>query len=145
MYTQKSFVLRPAEAQKKWYLIDAKDKIVGRLATEIADLLRGKRNPKYTKHADSGDFVIVINADKVKFTGNKLDDKVYNWHTNHIGGIKSRTAKEQLERHPELVITTAVKGMLGKNSLGRAHLKKLKVFAGGNHTHEAQMPEVYNF
>ena len=96
MYTQKSFVLKPADADKKWYLIDANDKVVGRLATEIANILRGKSNPKYTPHTDSGDFVVVINAEKVKFTGAKWTDKVYRWHTNHIGGLKSRTAKEQL-------------------------------------------------
>ncbi|OFZ73837.1 MAG: 50S ribosomal protein L13, partial [Bdellovibrionales bacterium RIFOXYC2_FULL_39_8] len=92
MYTQKSFVLKPAEAQKKWYLIDGKDMIVGRLATEVARILRGKINPKFTPNTDSGDHVIVINAEKVKFTGNKWEDKNYNWHTNHIGGIKKRTA-----------------------------------------------------
>ncbi len=145
MYTQKSFVLKPAEAQKKWYVIDAQDKIVGRLATEVADLLRGKRNPQYTPHTDSGDFVVVINADKVKFTGSKWDDKKYYWHTGYVGGIKERTAKVQLERHPELILMEAVKGMLPKNSLGRAQLTKLKVFTGSEHTHQAQNPEVYTF
>jgi len=145
MYTQKSFVLKPADAEKKWWLIDAQDKVVGRLATEIADVLRGKRNPKYTPHTDSGDFVVVINADKVKFTGNKWDDKKYFWHTGFIGGIKSRTAKEQLERKPEAIIMNAVKGMLPKNTLGRQQLTKLKVFAGESHNHEAQKPEVYKF
>ena len=144
MYTQKSFVLKPAEADKKWHLIDATDKVVGRLATEIADLLRGKNSPLFTPNTDSGDYVVVINADKVKFTGNKLDQKNYFWHTNHIGGIKKRTAKEQLARHPELVLLDAVKGMLPKNTLGRKQLTKLKVFAGAAHTHEAQKPEVYD-
>lgn len=145
MYTQKSFVLKPAEAQKKWYVIDAQDKIVGRLATEVADLLRGKRNPQYTPHTDSGDFVVVINADKVKFTGSKWDDKKYYWHTGYVGGIKERTAKVQLEKHPELILMEAVKGMLPKNSLGRQQLTKLKVFTGSEHTHTAQNPEVYTF
>lgn len=144
MYTQKSFVLKPKEADKKWHLIDAKDKIVGRLATEIADILRGKNSPSFTPNTDSGDFVVVVNADKVRFTGKKLDKKVYYWHTNHIGGIKQRTAREQLERHPELIIMNAVKGMLPKTTLGRKQLTKLKVFTGEEHTHEAQKPEVYN-
>jgi large subunit ribosomal protein L13 len=145
MYTQKSFVLKPADAEKKWWLIDAQDKVVGRLATEIADILRGKRNPKYTPHTDSGDFVVVVNADKVKFTGSKWDDKKYYWHTGFIGGIKNRTAKEQLERKPEAIVMNAVKGMLPKNTLGRQQLTKLKVFAGETHNHEAQKPEVYKF
>ncbi|MCP4913885.1 MAG: 50S ribosomal protein L13 [Oligoflexia bacterium] len=140
MYTQKSFVLKPAEADKNWYLIDAKDQVVGRLATKIADILRGKNSPKYTPHTDSGDFVVIVNADKVKFTGNKLDAKKYYWHTGYVGGIKNRTAREQLDRHPELVIMNAVKGMLPKNSLGRKQLTKLKVFAGEEHKHEAQNP-----
>ncbi len=145
MYTQKSFVLKPADAQKKWYLIDAQDMIVGRLATEVARILRGKINPKYTPNTDSGDNVIIINAEKVKFTGNKWDDKIYNWHSNHIGGIKKRTAKEQLVKHPELIVMDAVKGMLPKTTLGRSQLTKLKVFVGEQHNHEAQKPEVYKF
>jgi large subunit ribosomal protein L13 len=143
MYTQKSFVLKPKEASKKWHLVDAKDMVVGRLATQIADLLRGKNSPSFTTNTDSGDFVVVVNADKIRFTGNKLNDKIYNWHTNYIGGIKQRTAKEQLQRHPEKIIMDAVKGMLPKNTLGRKQLTKLKVFAGENHTHEAQKPELY--
>lgn len=140
MYKQKSFVLKPAEADKKWYLVDAKDQIVGRFATQIARMLRGKNSPKYTPHTDSGDFVVVINAEKVKFTGNKLKDKKYNWHTNHIGGLKTRTAEEQLKIHPEKVIYEAVKGMLPKTTLGRKQLTKLRVFVGENHDHDAQKP-----
>lgn len=140
MYTQRSFVLKPAEAKKTWHLIDAKDQVVGRLATQIADLLRGKLNPKFTYNTDSGDYVVVINADKVKFTGSKWDQKDYFWHTNFTGGIKSRTAREQLEKHPELIVLEAVKGMLPKNTLGRKQLTKLKVFAGENHEHAAQNP-----
>jgi len=143
MYTQKSFVLKPADADKKWYLIDAKDKVVGRLATEVADILRGKNNPQFTPNTDSGDFVVVVNADKVKFTGNKWNAKTYFWHTGFIGGIKSRTAKEQLERKPEKILMDAVKGMLPKTSLGRKQLTKLKVFAGEAHGHEAQKPIEY--
>lgn len=145
MYTQKSFVLKPAEAQKKWYVIDAENKVVGRLATEVADILRGKRNPQYTPHTDSGDFVVIINAEKVKFTGAKWDDKKYFWHTGYVGGIKERSAKVQLEKHPELIVMEAVKGMLPKNSLGRQQLTKLKVFIGPEHAHQAQSPEVYTF
>jgi large subunit ribosomal protein L13 len=140
MYVQKSYVLKPSEANKKWYLIDAEDQVVGRLATKIADILRGKNSAQFTPNADSGDFVVVINADKVKFTGNKWDNKNYYWHTNHIGGLKKRTAKEQLEKHPELIIMNAVKGMLPKTSLGRKQLTKLKVFVGSEHTHSAQNP-----
>lgn len=140
MLTQKSFVLKPADADKNWYLIDAEGKTVGRLATKIADVLRGKVNPKYTPHTDSGDFVVVINAEKVVFTGNKLDEKVYYKHSGYVGGLKERTAREQLDRQPTKVIMSAVKGMLPKNSLGRKQLTKLKVFAGAEHKHEAQNP-----
>ncbi len=143
MFTQKSFVLKPADASKSWHLIDAKDQIVGRVATQIADLLRGKLNPKFTYNTDSGDYVVVVNADKVKFTGNKWEDKDYFWHTNFTGGIKKRSAKEQLEKHPELILMEAVKGMLPKNTLGRKQLTKLKVFAGETHEHAAQNPVAY--
>jgi len=143
MFTQRSYVLKPAETNKKWFLVDAKDQVVGRLATQIADLLRGKGNPKFTYNTDSGDYVVVINADKVKFTGSKWEEKEYFWHTNFTGGIKSRTAKEQLEKHPEQIIMEAVKGMLPKNTLGREQLTKLKVFAGETHTHQAQSPVVF--
>jgi large subunit ribosomal protein L13 len=144
MFTQKSFVLKPADASKKWHLIDAKDQVVGRVATQIADLLRGKLNPKFTYNTDSGDYVVVINADKVKFTGNKWEDKNYFWHTNFTGGIKKRSAKQQLEKHPELILMEAVKGMLPKNTLGRKQLTKFKVFAGETHEHQAQNPVAYN-
>lgn len=145
MIKQKTFVLKPAEADKKWWIIDAEDKVVGRLATEIANVLRGKNNPKYTPNTDSGDFVVVVNADKVKFTGNKLDQKVYYRHTNYMGGLKERTAKEQLGRKPEAVLMSAVKGMLPSNALGRKQLTKLKVFAGSEHNHAAQNPVEYKF
>jgi|SRR5690606_6832091 len=140
MFTQKSFVLKPAEADKKWFVVDATDLVVGRLASKVAHILRGKNNPKYTPHTDSGDFVVVVNAEKVKFTGNKLDNKTYHWHTGFVGGIKTRTAREQLERRPDLIIMDAVKGMLPKNTLGRQQLTKLKVYAGDKHPHEAQNP-----
>ena len=145
MFTEKSFVLKPTDADKKWHLIDATDKVVGRLATEIANVLRGKNNPQYTPHTDSGDFVVVVNAEKIKFTGRKLDQKIYYKHSGYVGGLKERTAREQLERRPELVIMNAVKGMLPKNSLGRKQLTKLKVFAGENHDHAAQNPVEYKF
>jgi large subunit ribosomal protein L13 len=140
MYTQRSFTLKPADAEKKWYLIDATDKIVGRLATEVADLLRGKRNPKFTPHTDSGDFVVIVNAEKIRFTGRKMDQKLYYRHTNHVGGLRTRTVKEQLEKHPELVVMNAVKGMLPKTSLGKKQLTKCKVFVGPAHEHDAQKP-----
>ena len=144
MYKQKSFVLKPSEANKKWYLVDAEDKTVGRLATQIATVLRGKMNPQFTPHTDSGDFVVVINAEKVKFTGNKLDDKKYYRHTGYAGGLRSRTAREQFERMPTEVLMSAVKGMLPKNSLGRKQLTKLKIFAGTEHAHTAQDPQQLN-
>ena len=142
MYVQKSFNLKPADTDKKWFLVDATDMVVGRLATQLADVLRGKNNPKFTPNTDSGDYLVIINADKVKFTGKKWSDKKYYWHTNFVGGLKSRSAKEQLEKHPELIVMNAVKGMLPKTSLGRKQLTKLKIFIGGEHTHAAQNPEV---
>jgi large subunit ribosomal protein L13 len=141
MFTERTFVLKPLEAVKKWYHIDATDLIVGRLATEVANILRGKNKPTFTPNTDSGDFVVITNCEKVKFTGKKWSDKNYFWHTNHIGGIKKRTATEQLKIHPELIVMEAVKGMLPKNTLGRQQLTKLKVFVGGAHDHEAQKPE----
>ena len=145
MQRQKSYILKAEAAEKRWFLIDATDKVVGRLATEIANILRGKISPKYTPNTDSGDFVVVVNAEKVRFTGNKLEDKNYYWHSGYIGGIKKRTAKEQLGRHPELILMDAVKGMLQKSSQGRKHLTKLKVFVGPTHTHESQNPIPYQF
>lgn len=141
MYTQKSFVMKPADAEKNWYLVDASGQTVGRLATKIADVLRGKNNPKYTPHTDSGDFVVVVNAEKVVFTGDKLDKKVYYRHSGYVGALKERTAREQLDRQPTKVLMSAVKGMLPKNSLGRKQLTKLKVFVGTEHSHEAQAPQ----
>ena len=146
MITQKSFAITEADMQnKKWWVVDATDMVVGRLASEVAKVLRGKNKPTFCTNNDAGDFVVVVNAEKVKFTGKKWDDKVYNWHTNHIGGIKQRTAKEQLEKHPELIVYEAVKGMLPKNTLGRKQLTKLKVFVGATHTHDAQKPEALKF
>lgn len=142
MYTQKSFSAKKEDIERKWWVIDATDMVVGRLATETANLLRGKGKPTFTPNQECGDFVVITNCEKVRFTGNKWSDKKYYWHTNHIGGIKQRTATEQLEKHPELLVMNAVKGMLPKNSLGRKQLTKLKVFVGPEHSHEAQKPEV---
>ena len=137
----KTFVAKEHEVQKKWYVVDAKDKIVGRIATQIAMRLRGKHKPIFTPHADTGDFVVVVNADKVAFTGRKWDNKIYYRYTGYIGGLKKMTAKEMLEKKPEEIIRFAVKRMLPKNSLGRSQLKKLKIYAGPDHPHEAQQPE----
>jgi len=142
MYTQKSFKARQADIEKRWYIVDAEDLIVGRLATKVATILRGKNKPQFTPNIDTGDFVIITNCEKVRFTGDKWDKKIYYWHTNHIGGIKQRTAKEQLEKHPELIIYKAVERMLPKTTLGRKQLTKLKVLVGTNHKHEAQNPEI---
>jgi large subunit ribosomal protein L13 len=133
---------KKTDVERKWYLVDAEDQVLGRLATRIATRLRGKHKPVFTPNIDTGDFIVVINAEKVKLTGNKLNDKVYYWHTGYPGGIKSETAKERLKKKPETVITDAVWGMLPKNRLGRAMLKKLKVYRGGEHPHSAQQPEV---
>lgn len=128
------------EIEKKWYVVDAEEKVLGRLASEIATRLRGKHKASYSTHMDVGDFVVVVNAEKIKLTGKKMDNKMYYHHTGYIGGIKSQTAKEFLEKKPEEVIRTAVRGMLPKNTLGRQQLKKLKVYAGAKHPHEAQLP-----
>ncbi len=140
MYTQKSFSLKAGDIDKKWWIIDAQDVVVGRLASEVAHLLRGKHKPTFTPNQECGDFVVITNCEKVKFTGNKWAAKEYHWHTGHIGGLKTRTAKVQLEKHPELIIMEAVKGMLPKTSLGRKQLTKLKVFVGDAHNHDAQKP-----
>jgi large subunit ribosomal protein L13 len=133
------------EVERKWYVVDATDQVLGRLATRIAVYLRGKHKPQFTPNVDAGDFVIVVNAEKVKLTGNKLEDKVYYHHTGYPGGIKAETAKSRLERKPELIIEKAVKGMLPKNRLGRALVKKLKVYKGSEHPHAAQKPENISF
>jgi len=129
------------EIDRKWFVVDADGKVLGRIATEIARYLRGKHKPTFCNFQDNGDFIIVINADKVHLTGNKWDQKTYYHHTGYMGGIKSRTAREMREKDPEELIRKAVKGMLPKNKLGRAQLKKLKVYAGGEHPHQAQQPE----
>jgi len=129
------------EIERKWFVVDAENKVLGRLASEIATRLRGKHKPNFSPHMDVGDFIVVVNADKVKLTGNKLDNKVYYRHSGYIGGIKERTAREVLEKKPTELLKMAVKGMLSKNSLGRKQLKKLKIYTGNEHPHGAQKPE----
>jgi large subunit ribosomal protein L13 len=132
---------KKGEAERKWLLVDAEGQVLGRLASQIAARLRGKHKPVFTPHVDTGDFVVVVNADKVRFTGRKLDQKVYYRHSNYPGGLKSETLKERLEKKPEEVVRDAVWGMLPKNRLGRTLIKKLKVYSGAEHPHEAQKPE----
>lgn len=137
----KTFVAKEKEVIKKWYLVDAKDKVLGRMATQIAMRLRGKHKPIYTPHADTGDFVVVVNADKVALTGKKWDNKVYYRHSGYIGGLKQISAKDLREKKPRDILRFAVRGMLPKNSLGRRQLKKLKMYVGPDHPHEAQQPK----
>lgn len=136
----KTYHAKAGEVEREWLLIDATDVTLGRLASEVAQILKGKRKPQYTAHIDVGDFVVVINASKIKVTGNKLTDKKYVRHTNHPGGLKEVSLETQLAKHPERVIEHAVKGMLPKNTLGRAQGMKLKVYAGSDHPHAAQKP-----
>lgn len=127
--------------ERKWYVVDASGKILGRLASKIATYLRGKHKPQFTPNVDVGDFIVVVNAEKISLTGNKLEDKTYYHHTGYIGSLKSETAKQRLKRKPEELITDAVQGMLPKTKLGKAMMKKLKVYKGPEHPHEAQKPE----
>jgi large subunit ribosomal protein L13 len=136
----KTFSAKSHEVRRDWYVVDANGKTLGRLATQIASRLKGKHKPEYTPHVDTGDYIVVINADKIRVTGNKLKDKVYYWHTGYIGNMKSITLEKQLQKAPERVLETAVQGMMPKNSLGRQMLRKLRVFAGPNHPHTAQQP-----
>jgi large subunit ribosomal protein L13 len=137
----KTYVAKPTERQRDWYVVDAEGQTLGRLATRIADTLRGKLKPEYTPHVDTGDFVVVVNAEKIHVTGNKLEQKRYWRHSGYPGGIKSRTLAEMLDRRPEEVIRKAVKGMLPRNRLARKQLTKLKVYAGPDHPHAAQKPQ----
>ncbi len=136
-----SFMAKKGEAPREWLLVDAQGKVLGRLATRIAMALRGKNKPTFTTHTDAGDFVVVVNADQVQLTGQKLDKKIYYRHTGYMGGLKSITARQLLKKKPEEVLRHAVRGMLPKNSLGRHLLKKLKIYAGAAHPHEAQQPK----
>lgn len=137
----KTFSAKPETVQRDWYIVDAENKTLGRLSTEIARRLRGKHKPEYTPHVDTGDYIIVINAEKVRVSGNKTTDKMYHHHTGYPGGLKSISFEKLIERAPERVIETAVKGMLPKNPLGRAMYKKMKVYAGTEHPHTAQQPK----
>ena len=139
----RTFIPKKDDIEKKWWLVDADGKVLGRLATEVASLLRGKKKPQYTSHMDTGDFVIVINAEKIKVTGRKLEQKAYYSHSLYPGGLKEERLKDLLQRKPEEVIKKAVWGMIPKNKLGRAVYKKLKVYKGSEHPHEAQNPQIY--
>ncbi len=138
----KTFSAKAEEVNREWFLIDAEGKTLGRMASEIALRLRGKHKPEFTPHVDTGDYIVVVNADKVAVTGNKMNDKMYHHHTGYVGNLKSIKLKDLLAKHPERVIEKAVKGMLPKNTLGRQMYRKLKVYAGPAHPHEAQEPKV---
>jgi large subunit ribosomal protein L13 len=137
----KTYSAKPGEVAREWYLVDAEGQTLGRLATRLAEVLRGKGKPQYTPHVDTGDFVVVVNAEKIAVTGNKLDDKMYYRHSGYPGGLKERPLREQLRRRPEEVLRKAVKGMLPRNRLGRQQLTKLKIYAGPEHPHDAQAPK----
>lgn len=141
----KTFVTKPAEIERSWHVVDAEDQTLGRLATRIATILRGKHKPIYSPSVDCGDYVVVINAEKIKVTGNRLDDKYYYRHSGYPGGLTQISLRRQLELHPTRVIESAVRGMLPKNKLGRKMFKKLKAYAGPEHPHEAQRPEPLQF
>jgi large subunit ribosomal protein L13 len=141
-FPMNTYMAKPALVERKWYVVDAAGKTLGRLASEVAQILRGKHKPTFTPHIDTGDFVVIINAKQVKLTGKKLTDKMYYRHSGYPGGLREMTAGQMLEKRPERVIELAVKGMLPKGSLGRQQLKKLKVYAGEKHPHEAQQPVV---
>jgi large subunit ribosomal protein L13 len=141
----RTFIPKKDEIEKKWWVVNAEGKILGRLATEIADLLRGKKKPQFTSHLDTGDFVVVVNAEKIKVSGRKLDQKTYYSHSQYPGGLKEEKLKDLLERKPEDVVKRAVWGMIPKGKLGRSVYKKLKVYRGPSHPHEAQNPQEYQF
>ena len=138
----KTFVAKPESVKRDWYIVDAENKTLGRLATEIASRLRGKHKPEYTPHVDTGDYIVIINAEKVKVTGAKRTDKMYHSHSGYMGGIKSISFDKLIAKKPEMVIELAVKGMLPRGPLGRAMFRKLKVYAGAEHKHAAQQPQV---
>ena len=141
----KTYMPNPQQVERKWYVVDAEGQTLGRLSSEIAKVLRGKNKPIFTPHADCGDYVIVVNAEKITVTGRKLDDKIYYHHSDYVGGMKETTLREMLAKHPERVIEKAVVGMLPKGPLGRSMAKKLFVYAGAEHKHEAQKPEALTF
>ena len=141
----KSYMASPATVERKWYVVDATGYTLGRLASEVAKVLRGKNKPIFTPHIDTGDFVIIVNADKIKTTGKKMDQKIYYRHSDYVGGFKSATLREMMDKKPEQVLKLAIKGMLPKGPLGRQMFKKLNVYAGPEHPHAAQKPEVLTF
>ena len=141
----KTYMANPDKIERKWYVVDATDKTLGRLTSEIAKVLRGKNKPVYTPHIDTGDYVIVVNAEKIAVTGKKLEQKIYYNHSDYVGGMKETTLREMMDKKPEKVIELAVKGMLPKGPLGRSMIKKLHVYAGPEHDHQAQKPEVLTF
>ena len=141
----KTFMASPATIDRKWYVVDAEGMTLGRLASEVAKVLRGKNKPVFTPHVDTGDYVIIVNADKIKVTGKKMDQKIYYNHSDYVGGMKETTLKEMMAKKPERVLELAVKGMLPKGPLGRTMIKKLHVYAGPEHNHAAQKPEVLTF
>lgn len=141
----KTFMASPATIERKWYVVDAANKTLGRLTSEVAKILRGKHKAIFTPHIDTGDYVIIVNADKIKVTGRKLDQKIYFRHTDYVGGVKETTLREMMAKKPERVVELAVKGMLPKGPLGREMFKKLHVYAGPEHPHAAQKPEVLTF
>ncbi len=140
----KTYSAKSHEVQGDWFVVDATDKVLGRLSSELARRLRGKHKPEYTPHADTGDYLVVINADKIAVTGNKAKDKIYYHHTGYVGNLKRASFEKMMETHPERIIELAVKGMLPKNPLGRAMFKKLKVYTGSEHPHSAQQPQPLN-
>lgn len=139
----RTYVPKEGEISREWVVMDAADQVLGRLATEVARILRGKHKPDYTPHLDTGDFVVIVNAERVHLTGAKLDDKIYYRHSGRPGSLKSETARERLDKHPERVIQAAVWGMLPKNRLGRKLLRKLKIYSGPEHPHDAQQPKIH--
>lgn len=141
----KTYMAKPAEVERKWYVVDATDKVLGRLASQVAMVLRGKNKPTFTPNVDTGDYVIIINADKVRLTGKKLEKKYYRYHTGYIGGLKEVQYKKLMAEKPEFVVYKAVKGMLPKNAIGRTMIKKLHVYAGNEHNHQAQQPVELKF
>lgn len=141
----KTYMAKPAEVERKWYVVNATDMVLGRLASQVAMVLRGKNKPTFTPNVDTGDYVIVVNADKVRLTGKKLEKKYYRYHTGYIGGLKEVQYKKLMAEKPEFVVYKAVKGMLPKNSIGRTMIKKLHVYAGSEHNHQAQQPVELKF
>lgn len=138
-----TFMAKGETIARRWFVIDATDQVVGRLAVQVANILRGKHRPEYTPHVDTGEFVIIVNAEKIRFTGNKLDSQTYHWYTRYPGGLKTVTAREWLETHPERILREAVRRMVPRNKLGRQQMTKLKIYAGPSHPHQAQQPQEF--